>query len=66
MKLLNSVVRTVMKADIVVNGVGKMAVLRCQSSRASPAGRHRQDEQGDRRRGETRRRHQSRAMARSI
>jgi hypothetical protein len=28
--------------------VGKMAVLRCQPSRASPAGRHRQDEQGDR------------------
>jgi hypothetical protein len=28
--------------------VGKMAVLRCQPSRASPPGRHRQDEQGDR------------------
>jgi hypothetical protein len=28
--------------------VGKMAVLRCQPSRASPAGRHRQGEQSDR------------------
>jgi hypothetical protein len=28
--------------------VGKMAVLRCQPNRASPVGRHRQDEQGDR------------------
>jgi hypothetical protein len=29
-------------------GVGKMAVFRCQPSRASLVGRHRQGEQGDR------------------